>query len=67
MQLYRTHCCMIMRVSPKHPGPVEYTKDDERAITSQYICARTAMPVGPDRDTVQPETCLPGRSCYSER
>jgi len=64
MELHKPHCTMIMRVSPKYPGPVEFTDDDERSLTSQYICLRTATAVGPDSDIVEPAECHPGRPCY---
>ena len=40
---------------------------DLAARTASYWCVLTQMPFGPDEMIVEPESCLPGRSCCVPR
>ena len=62
----KPNCTMLMRVGPTYPGLLDDSEGDERTMTSQYTCLKTATPVGPDHDIVNPEACCPTRSCFKE-
>jgi len=53
-------CCPMLRCKQMYyeGRKVEYTD------TTVFWCAKTAFPLGPDNDPVEPKICQPGRSCY---
>jgi hypothetical protein len=57
---------MLMRVGPTFPGLLDDSEGDERILTSQYTCLKTANAVGPDNLTAYPDDCGPTRSCYKK-
>ena len=36
------------------------------STTAQFWCLQTMSPIGPDEQSVQPETCQRGRTCFEE-
>ena len=59
-------CVMLTRVAPTYPGLLDDSEGDERVLSSQYSCLKTATPVGPDHDVADPEACNSARGCYKE-
>jgi len=57
-------CRYLMRIGPTYPGLLDDTEGDERIATAQYQCLKTTSAIGPDHDTVAPETCLRHRGCF---
>jgi hypothetical protein len=66
MKEIKQFCSMLMKVGPRYPGLLDYEEGDERIMTAQYTCLKTANAVGPDNDVVRPEVCDPSRPCYKE-
>jgi hypothetical protein len=66
MKEFKQHCSMLMRVGSRYPGLLDNDEGDERIMTAQYTCLKTATAVGPDNDVVRPEVCKPSRTCYKE-
>jgi hypothetical protein len=58
------YCTMIMKEGPRYPGMLHNEEGDERVMTAQYKCLKTANAVGPDNDIVRPDLCREHRSCY---
>lgn len=59
-------CTKTMYMASHDPDAIEEMPGpDER--TAAFWCARNQMPFGPDDLAVLPETCLPGRPCWSSR
>jgi len=56
---------MLMRVGPTYPGISDNTEGDDRILTSQFTCLRTATAVGPDNNVADPHECNPSRKCFS--
>ena len=55
-----------MRVGPTYPGIYDDSEGDERAMTAQYICIKTASAAGPDNNAVYPKICTGERKCFKE-
>ncbi|MBN2410646.1 hypothetical protein JXQ31_03070 [candidate division KSB1 bacterium] len=58
-------CTMLMRVGPTYPGFSDDSEGDDRILTSQFSCIRTASAVGPDNNVANPHECNSSRSCFT--
>ena len=58
------YCTMLMKAGPRYPGLLHFDEGDERILTAQFTCLKTAGAVGPDNDVVKPGVCQEGRPCY---
>ncbi len=56
---------MLMRVCPTYPGFSDESEGDDRMLTSQFSCIRTASAVGADNNVANPHECNPSRSCFT--
>jgi len=59
-------CKYLMKVGPVYPGLLDDSEGDDRVLTAQYTCLRTASAVGPDHDVADPDVCTPERGCFKE-
>jgi len=49
-----------------HPDQAFAEKEPDRASPTLCWCNLTQSPVGPDDSPVNPQACMPGRSCCEE-
>ncbi len=59
-------CTMLMRVGPSYPGFSDESEGEDKMLTSQFSCLKTATPVGPDNNIAVPHECTSERPCYKE-
>lgn len=45
-------------------GKLPMKEEDYLDDSNHCWCYHTQTPIGPDGNTVMPESCVPGRSCY---
>ncbi len=64
MKKKKNMCTMLARMAPSFPGLLDDGESDDKVMTAQYYCVKTANAVGPDNNVVNPQECGAGRACF---
>ena len=65
-ELLHKHLCPSLAMKQRLTHSLDQQIHDDRTMPGDghYWCLRTCLLIGPDDELAQPDTCLPGRSCY---